>query len=193
MARPREFDPDVALERAMHVFWENGYEGTSMSDLVERTGVHRGSLYSTFGSKEKIFLAVLSRYATTHGMNFLVPILESDHPVADLKQVVWDRFEEYVAGKNLSGCLIGNTLAEVTPADEEVFDRVAMMVEKRGELFEQILRRAQQLGELAGDRDPVALARCLNTFLLGLTLHVRLQPEAGSMRESIEIALGLLD
>jgi len=193
MARPREFDPDATLEKAMHVFWQNGYEGTSMTDLVEQTGVHRGSLYGTFGNKEQIFLAALARYGKTYGLNMLRPVLESDRPVAALKKMIWDRYDDYVAGRNTCGCLLGNTLAEVSPADKKVFAQIAELLEMRGEMLEQALRRAKKIGELKSQHDPVALARYLNTFLLGLALHVRLQPDSETMRDTIETGLSVLD
>ena len=62
MARPKQFDRDEALERAMAVFWRRGYEGTSVRDLVEHMGINRGSLYDTFGDKRTLFLAAVDRY-----------------------------------------------------------------------------------------------------------------------------------
>ncbi len=62
MARPREFDIDIALDRAMEAFWEKGYEATSLDDLCEVTGLSRSSLYATFGSKRKLLLRSVDRY-----------------------------------------------------------------------------------------------------------------------------------
>ena len=62
MARHKEFDPDVALDRALELFWERGYEATSMADLVDHLGIGRASLYATFGSKHELYLKALDRY-----------------------------------------------------------------------------------------------------------------------------------
>ena len=62
MARPKEFDPDLAAQEAMEAFWEHGYTATSVTDLLEEMGLHRGSLYGTFGDKKKLFLAALDKY-----------------------------------------------------------------------------------------------------------------------------------
>ncbi len=64
LGRPRAFDPDVALERAMHVFWAKGYEGASLSDLTQAMRINRPSLYAAFGNKEQLFRKVLDRYAS---------------------------------------------------------------------------------------------------------------------------------
>ncbi|MDQ0889655.1 AcrR family transcriptional regulator [Paenibacillus sp. V4I9] len=62
MPRPKEFDQEIALDKAMELFWQQGYERTSIQDLVEKTGVHRGSLYDTFGDKNQFFLTCLDRF-----------------------------------------------------------------------------------------------------------------------------------
>src|SRR5580658_1499508 len=62
MGRPRSFDLDKAAERALHVFWQKGYEGTSLSDLTKAMGINRPSLYAAFGDKEALFRKVLERY-----------------------------------------------------------------------------------------------------------------------------------
>src|SRR5215831_3253346 len=65
MPRPKAFDPDEALQKAMQVFWERGYAATSVEDLVQRMGINRFSLYSTFGGKHQLFVAALERYRET--------------------------------------------------------------------------------------------------------------------------------
>src|ERR1700682_5383386 len=67
MGRPREFDPDEALDRALHVFWRSGYEGASMADLTEAMGITRPSLYAAFGNKEELFRKALDRYVDGPG------------------------------------------------------------------------------------------------------------------------------
>jgi TetR/AcrR family transcriptional repressor of nem operon len=86
MARTREFDTDAALARAMDVFWCHGFEGTSIQDVVEATGVQRGSLYAAFGNKEGLYLAVLDRYRE----DLARPMLDALAGVGDVRTLVRD-------------------------------------------------------------------------------------------------------
>ena len=123
----------------------------------------------------------------------LQPVIESDRPIAALKRMIWDRYDDYVSGRNTCGCLICNTLAEITPDDKEIFEHIGRMLEMRSELFAQALQRAKDLGQLKPHLDPVALARYLNTFLLGVAMQVRMHPDNETMRETIETGLAVFE
>ena len=88
MARPREFDSDQALEKAMQVFWTKGYEATSLSDLLSAMGISKSSFYATFGSKHELFLATLDRYGETHGAQLIALLKSNESPRKDRKSVV---------------------------------------------------------------------------------------------------------
>ena len=78
MAGIKQFDRHEVLDRAMAVFWEHGYEATSIQDLLEATGINRGSLYATFGNKQQLFLAVLDHYAEKVGTSMLAELKDPD-------------------------------------------------------------------------------------------------------------------
>jgi TetR/AcrR family transcriptional repressor of nem operon len=190
MARPREFDPDTALDSAMHVFWEKGYEATSMADLVETTGVHRASLYGAFGNKEDIFVLCLDRYGRSIGGTFFAEIAKSDRPLDAIKDGIRRRFAEVRTGRfPAHGCLLANTAAETTPASERVFHLISEMLAVREQVFHQALTRAREMGQLRADADPLSLARYLNTFLLGISLQVRTRPAPEVLEDTIERGL----
>lgn len=90
MARPKEFDPNEALERAMLLFWEKGFQATSMRDLVQAMGINRGSLYDTFGSKEELYQAAIDRYCDeqTAGM---IDMLSAPGEPKDVLERVFQR------------------------------------------------------------------------------------------------------
>src|SRR5450432_4342837 len=110
MARIKEFDPDVALERALDVFWEKGYEATSIADLVSATGVQRQSIYDTFGDKHRLFRAALDRYAALRGALALVLALVGDAAVPGQAQPLeHQRRAKDVAAEPLAAVTIGSS------------------------------------------------------------------------------------
>jgi len=193
MARPREFDADQALDQAMHLFWEKGYEATSMRDLVERTGVHRGSLYATFGNKEKIFSAVLDRYAACAGEPVARELLGSDRPIAAFKRLMRRRVEEYANGEHLHGCLMANAAAEIGPDDPTLYEKNNRMVRWREEFLYDAMRKAKTAGELSETADPRRVARFLNAFLTGLTVLLRTRPDPEVVSDSVEQAFAVFE
>lgn len=115
--RPREFELDDALDAAMNAFWLHGYESTSMADLVEATGVKKGSLYKAFGDKHALFVSSLERYMQKMEAE-LAPILMS----APTATVAVRRWIEFAQGTGSSdecprGCMIVNTISELAPHD----------------------------------------------------------------------------
>ena len=105
MARPREFDEDVVLDQVLHVFWDKGYDSTSLADLQEATGLTKSSLYKAFDSKEGLFRRVVERYHRDH-LGFRVHALAQPTPKA-IAQALLDGIVELHTGKNTpSGCLV---------------------------------------------------------------------------------------
>ena len=119
MSRPREFDTQLALEHAMQMFWQKGYSGTTVQDLVDATGLKKQSLYGAFGHKQDIYLATLRLYERTR-MHRAVELLLKDGSARDrvgslLDSVIDARFED--GGER--GCMLCNAAAEHAPDDTE--------------------------------------------------------------------------
>lgn len=191
MARTKEFDPDAALEAALALFWERGYEATSMSDLVERLGIGRASLYATFGGKHDLYLRALRRYVTARNPS---PVELLSQPGATLPAVrgLIELYTEDSVGDR-RGCMIVNAAAELLPGDE----RVAGIVDANWTALETALTsaliRARAQGELPADRDPVALARFLLVFLQGVRLVAKGHSSGERLRDAAAQALKILD
>ena len=125
MARQREFDRDDVLKRAMHAFWTHGYEATTLHDLTDTMGIHRGSLYSAFASKHGLFVAALCRYDSVYREARTARIARS----YTTRQAILATFEESIAlaiehGVR-DGCLMVNTALELSPHDDEIAAIVA--------------------------------------------------------------------
>ena len=125
MARPREFNPDDAVEQAMQAVWSKGYEATSLSDLTRAMGISRSSFYETFGSKHGLFLEAIERYRDTT-VERAVAELEGDGPARAAIAGVFGRVVDNAVGRgDRRGCFVCNCATEVSPHDPEAAARVA--------------------------------------------------------------------
>ena len=148
MARPREFDADNALERAMHVFWAKGYESASLDDLCKATGVGRSSLYAAFGEKRGLYFSALERYEMA-GVERIAAALARP-PLKQAIAAFVDRIiEDILAGPGRRGCFIGNCAAELARKDRVAAARVRRSLERIEATFCVALQRARERGELA--------------------------------------------
>ena len=193
MARPREFDRDQVVDRAVEVFWRNGFEATSIRDLVEATGLNRGSLYNTFGDKAGLFDAALERYMAGAPPQHIVAAADTGPP----RQVIGEFFARLVelgaSDTERRGCLMTNTAAELAARDEGVRARLAASMQGLEEALFRLIRRGQETGEIAPWRDPRALARFLVASAQGLLIIGKVNRNRAALEHIAEIALSNLD
>ena len=193
MARQKEFDPDAALDRALDLFWERGYEATSMADLVEHLGIGRASLYATFGSKHELYLKALDRYLLKVDPSPL-EFLSRPGPALPLVRALVMRYAHEAAGDTKRrGCMMANAAAERLPADRLVARRVEMAWDGLEAALATALHRAQAQGELSAEKDPRSLARFFLVFLQGLKLVSKTQSPPERFYDAAKEALSLLD
>ena len=108
MARPREFDPETALDRAMAIFWSKGYEATSLDDLCEVTGLSRSSLYATFGSTRNLLLRTVDRYVEQR-IPCIAAVLSQALPIREaIADLLRQFIDQIVSGPGRRGCFLGN-------------------------------------------------------------------------------------
>jgi len=192
MARTREFDEEKVLEAAMQLFWEKGYEATSLSDLTARMGIQRPSIYSTFGDKKELFEAALRRYTTSRAADIRARL--QNH--TSVKKAFAIFFEEVIAAeytKDLSnGCFCINTMVELAPHDErfEILTREHQLY--LAVIFQETIERGIQSGELEKDTDAKYLAQALIVALIGLTVMMKSQPQKSFVDNAIATTLTLL-
>jgi TetR/AcrR family transcriptional repressor of nem operon len=168
MARTKEFDPDVALDAAMELFWSRGYEATSTADLVEHLGIARASLYGTFGSKHELYLAAFDRYLRDRDPALLDLLSQPGPALPGVRAVVETYVRETVDDQRLRGCFVVNAAVELMAADTLVASRVRSSWDTIEVGLTSALLRARAQGELPRSADPRALARFLLVFLQGV-------------------------
>jgi len=180
MGRPRAFDMDQALDQALHVFWEKGYEGTSIADLIKAMGINPPSLYAAFGNKETLFKKVLNRYEARRD-----EIFEEAFAAPTARQAIERLLEsvaERLSGKDgPSGCL----MVQAALCGGEECDSVRKDLAARraqGEiLIRKRLERGKKEGDLPKDADLVGLARYLATVMQGMAV----QAAGGASRKEL--------
>ncbi|HME20672.1 MAG TPA: TetR/AcrR family transcriptional regulator [Acetobacteraceae bacterium] len=184
--RPRAYDPDTALARAMAVFWAAGYAGTSLDDITAGTGMNRPSLYGAFGDKHALYLHTLERYRAL-ARTALGEALARDRPLREALRRAYDTaLSLYYSGEGGSrGCfLIGTALTE-SVGDAEVRKTLRDALHEIDAAFEARIRFARDQGELPRDADPPSLARLASAVLHTLAIRSR----AGEPREALEAML----
>ena len=169
MGRPREFDTDAALEKAMRLFWAKGYEGTSLADLTETLGISRPSLYAAFADKQSLFRAALARYAAGPGGYVAVALAKpTAREVAE--QLLKGAADLQASSRNPCGCLTVN--GALACGDEAEPVRQALNAHRSAgvALLRRRFQQAKAQRDLPEDSDPAALARFLAAVVYGMAV-----------------------
>ncbi|MED4453921.1 TetR/AcrR family transcriptional regulator [Metabacillus fastidiosus] len=189
MGRTREFDEEKALDAAMQLFWEKGYEATSLSDLTSRMGIQRPSIYSAFGGKKELFEAALRKYMMSRASHVRTKLQNSP----SVKDAFRTFFEDVVAEEYGEGCSRGcfciNTMVELAPHDEkfEILTREHQMY--LSVIFQETIERGIQSGELKIEGNAKALSQALIVSLIGLTVIIKARPERSFVDNTIDVIL----
>lgn len=193
MPRTKEFDPDVALRRALDLFRQRGYEATSIADLVEHLGLARASIYATFGGKHDLYLKALSRYRQDRDPDIVERLSRPGPALPAVRELVWSWVEECLSDPDRRGCLVVNAAVELAPSDREVARGVLASWNTLETALATALVRAKAQGELSQTRDPQAIARFLLVTLQGLRVLGRADPNPARLRDTARVALEVLD
>lgn len=190
MGRSKEFDENVVLQKAMELFWEQGYEKTSLSDLVEHMGIHRRSLYDTFGDKHTLFLKAIDCYNELIKNKIQTEILHAE-TVKQSIQVMFDFMIEGYENKPW-GCLTVNSATEMALRDKEVEEKIEMAFMQTEQLLADLIRKGQQTGEFSCDYDAEVLAEILQNTLLGIRVQLRISASKEKLHRIADFFLDLL-
>ena len=188
VGRPRGFDPEVALERAMEVFWRKGYAATSVADLTAAMGINPPSLYAAFGNKEMLFRRVLERYAAGPAA-FIAESLNAPTAREVAERRLYGALESMDDSKRPWGCLVVQILL-TGGGEAEALRRELMTAGCRAhEALVERFERAKAEGDLPVETDAAALARFLTTLLQGLSVQVAAGVSREELRGVVDAAL----
>ena len=193
MGRPRQFDRDVVLDRAMRAFWSRGYEATSLEHLVARMGIQRGSLYQAFGDKRALFFAAIERYERAVTASLLASLDGPASGRAAIRRFFRLKLKLALTPGRPRGCLVTNTAAERAARDRGTGARVSAALAKIEAAFLRAVVRAQESGEIDPARDPRALARFLTSSAQGLSVMAKACPDRAALTDIVEVILEVVD
>ncbi|MGW4091739.1 TetR/AcrR family transcriptional regulator [Nocardia sp. NPDC004750] len=188
MGRPRNFDPDTVVERAMEAFWTHGYANTSPAQLAEATGVGKGSLYHAFGSKRALFDQALDRYDRL-GAELAAEILSRPGSTRDcLATFLCGLVDADLAQPVRRGCLAVNTAMELGGHDPEITRAVRAMQDRVIGALEARIDRGRRDGDVRAEADPRAAAEFLMNTIVGLRVMAKTY-DAPTLHRVIDTAL----
>lgn len=186
MARPVEFDRSEALRDAMEIFWSHGYYTTSIKDIVEATHIQPGSIYWAFGNKQKLFLEVLDSYCNDIQHILDVTLKTNLQPLERIGNFFKGLAQHTLNNESKKGCLLVNTLLEVSGRDQEISDRVDSMFARIETELCRVLVEAQVCGEITEDRNPENLAKLFITLIYGLRVYSKVSPDRKILEIMVE-------
>jgi TetR/AcrR family transcriptional repressor of nem operon len=191
--RPKEFDPEQALDRAMHLFWCNGFEATSVGDLTEALGIGRASLYGTFGTKDALWLRALDRYRELETARGVACLTEGDGPARERIAAFLNAVAADALGDEANrGCLLVNAAMERGAHDEATAARVRAAMGALETAFRTVLEQGRARGELPAGADPAELARFLVAALNGVRTTAKATRDEATVRDAVAVTLRAL-
>jgi TetR/AcrR family transcriptional repressor of nem operon len=196
MARKKEFDQTEVLTKAMEIFWQQGFEATSVDDLVKRMGINRGSLYDTFEDKHTLFLAVIQHYDNTV-INPFLSDLDNACTSGSAKQAIINFFHETVsisiAENQRRGCLVTNAAVELAPHDADAEKSIVNSLKRIESAFYVCLAKARQNREISNKHDLRSLARFLTSSLQGLRVMAKVNQDPKFLFDIVNTIVSVLD
>ena len=170
MGRPKEFDPDIAVDQAMEVFWRKGFASTTPQDLVDELGIGKGSLYNAFGSKQALFERALRRYRDVQVAALTEVLEQPGRPVKErIRTALEALVEADLADPGRRGCMAVNSAIEFGGVDKDV----AEVVRDNADRAELAFRAAREEGQRAGEISPDVDARTTASLLLNTVFGMR--------------------
>lgn len=193
MGRPREFDDTEAVHAAMETFWTRGYEATSTADLCTSTGLGRGSLYNAFGGKHQLYLTSLLRYSEI-GFGQQLDTLRQPKPARRrLRELMLWVIDTDLDDPTRRGCMAINAAIDAAGRDDAVARAAKRQFDKLEGALREVIEEGQRDGEFRTDRDPLRLARTVQSAYYGLRVLTRVSTDRTALLDIVEGTLAGLE
>ncbi len=193
MARTKDFDETEVLAKAIKLFWQKGYNGTSMQDLVDTLGISRSSLYDTFGDKHQLYLRALQSYKQTETAK-RDQILDGSLPAkVAIRQLMDLTILEMIRDKQHKGCFLINSAVETAAHDKDTNAIICQNDQQLENAFYEVLKRGQSNGEISGKQEPRALARFLFNTITGIRVTGKSATDKAVFEDIVNLTMSVLD
>lgn len=189
MARPKSFDEAAVLDQAAQLFWERGYESTSLADLETHLGLGRQSLYNTFGDKHGLFLKALDRYREDMGTAALAHLSGPEAGLDAIRRFFEWSVKSLTSPTSRRGCLVTNTITERGSEDADALLRCNHSRAELERAFRRALSQAKRRGELPKRLDVEATATLLVIQNYGLTVLAKAGGNSAQLNAAVEVLL----
>jgi TetR/AcrR family transcriptional repressor of nem operon len=190
--RPLEYDPVEALDAAMQVFWSQGFDGTSLQDLLSATGLSKSSLYQGFGGKNELFERCINHYCDTLSAKMLDHLNNSESGIRFIEATLLRAAVEARSPDLQRGCLLMNTANEFSKSDPAIAKKVAVGFDRFRDVFHAAVRRGQREGDISASVDANVLASYLISNMGGLFTIVKGGADEKTVKEVVRVILGSL-
>ena len=182
------FDMDEALDKALHIFWQRGYEGASLAELTDALGVNKPSLYAAFGNKEELFMKALAKY-TAGPVAFVRDVINEKTAQAVAQRFLYEAADFLTQPSHPKGCMIVQGALSGGESAEMVKKVLIQYRAAYENLLTRRLEQAKQEGDLSSAADPQALASYLATLHQGMSVQATSGASKEALRAIADLAL----
>lgn len=176
VGRPRQFDRDQVLDKAITLFWQQGFEATGIAQLSETLGIGRQSLYCTFGDKRGLYIEAVKRYSDASIGDIRAQLGRKGRALDHINAVL-DGWAERAGSKGYCGCFLANSCSELGTRDPEMAELLQANLARMASAFETAIERAQAEGDISPGTNARALARALVNTAQGLSTASKVDPD----------------
>ena len=192
MARTKDFDEEEVLNKAVCLFWQKGFNGTSMQELVDHLNISRSSLYDTYVDKRTLYLKALSFYQGATWKRFESMLAHETSATATIKKLLELITSDLLSDRQHKGCFMVNAEVEVAPHDTDVKEIVQKSEDQIEETFRATIQKGQRSGELSAKKDARALARFFLNTVKGIRVSAKSTPDPKIFQDIIKTAMTVL-
>jgi TetR/AcrR family transcriptional repressor of nem operon len=193
MARNREFETAIVLDKVMNLFWAGGYNAVSTQELINLCGLSKSSLYGAFGDKRQLFIRVLEQYRDRVADSIIGALDNATAIKPAIRKIFGDILRQALTDKDQKGCFLVNSGVELTPQDKDIARIVRRHRAKVEEAFVRAIKKGIAIGEIPANKDAATLSRLFCTTINGMYVDAKYLNGRKPFEDMVEMLLKMLE